>query len=476
MQTVNARSFPRAGLLGNPSDGYFGKTLSFAFADYCVDLKLTESAKMRFVPGEVDDAMFDSPRHLVRDLRLYGYYGGIRMLKAVAKLFFEYCEEHGIAIPERNFTAEYRTNIPRLVGLSGSSAICSAMLKALCKFYEVPLLPVAAEVKSKSEKVKSSAVPNLQTAKLPNLSKGIPLDYAPTICLEAEKFELGINCGFQDRVIQMYGGLVFMDFNKAYVEAHNKGIYEELDPAIFRGQVKVAGRGQEGMPNSTDSSRFGFCDDFAKRSRADGCIQPGVGAQVSRNSAYAEGVCVPKINLYIAFDPNRAEESGKAHKKVKKLFEEKKPDILSAMSEFADIAQQGRDLIVAMQQSDQVKVIGQGQEGMPNSTDPSRVVGSRSDLRSKFSLLVDANFNLRDRIFNVAEENRRMVMMARSVGASAKFAGSGGAIVGTFEDAEQFDKLKAALATIGCTTFVPTIGTRDLESAGASENGKWRNS
>jgi hypothetical protein len=126
MATVKTRSFPRAGFLGNPSDGYFGKTVSFAFADYCVDLTLSESSMMRFVPGEVDDAAFDSPEKLVRDIRLYGYYGGIRMLKAVAKLFVEYCFDRGIELPRRNFTAEYRTNIPRLVGLSGSSAICSA--------------------------------------------------------------------------------------------------------------------------------------------------------------------------------------------------------------------------------------------------------------------------------------------------------------------------------------------------------------
>jgi len=393
VQTVSARSFPRAGLLGNPSDGYFGKTLSFAFADYCVDLKLTESAKMRFVPGEVDDAMFDSPRHLVRDLRLYGYYGGIRMLKAVAKLFFEYCEDHGIAIPERNFTAEYRTNIPRLVGLSGSSAICSAMLKALCRFYEVPIG-----------------------------EGGIPMDYTPTICLEAEKFELGINCGFQDRVIQMYGGLVFMDFNKAYVEAHNKGIYEELDPAIIQT------------------------------------------SQDSRTS----------LNLYVAFDPNRAEESGQAHKKVKRLFEEKKPDILAAMSEFADIAQQGRDLIVAVTQQLKSKV--EERNNLRSSTSAPHFNLSPSTFASKFASLIDANFDLRDRIFNVAEENRRMVMTARSAGASAKFAGSGGAIVGTFEDAAHFERLRTALAAIGCTTFVPTIGTRDMETAGVGENGTWRNS
>ena len=348
MKTVNTRSFPRAGFLGNPSDGYFGKTMSFAFSDYCVDLTLTESAKMRFVPGEVDDATFDSPEKLVRDIRLYGYYGGIRMLKAVAKLFFEYCFENGIRLENKNFTAEYRTNIPRLVGLSGSSAICSAMLKALMKFYSVE----------------------------------IPLEYTPTICLEAEKLELGINCGFQDRVIQMYNGLVFMDFEKSFVEANNRGIYERIDPAL--------------LPN-----------------------------------------------IYVAFDPNRAEESGKVHKKVKKLFEEKKPDILSAMSEFADIAQKGRDALVA----------------------------GRKEL---IAGLVNANFDLRDRIFNVAELNRNMVMTARESGASAKFAGSGGAIVGTYEDEEQFALLSAKLSEIGCTTFKPSIAISDDMLPKSTEN--WRSS
>ena len=348
MEIVKSRSFPRAGFLGNPSDGYFGKTISFAFSEYCVDLTLTESSKVRFVPGEVDDASFDSPERLVRDIRLYGYYGGIRMLKAVSKLFFEYCFEHGIALPKRNFTAEYRTNIPRLVGLSGSSAICSAMLKALMKFYGVD----------------------------------IPIEVTPTICLEAEKLELGINCGFQDRVIQMYNGLVFMDFEKAFVTANNRGRYERLDPKL--------------LPN-----------------------------------------------VYVAFDPNRAEESGKAHKKVKRLFEEKKPDIMAAMTEFADIAQKGRDALIA----------------------------GRTDL---IPALVNANFDLRDRIFNVAELNRNMVLVARESGASAKFAGSGGAIVGTYEDEDQFLLLTDRLSKIGCTTFKPTIAVADNDVSGST--GNWRNS
>ena len=348
MESFKAKSFARAGLLGNPSDGYFGKTLSFAFSNFGVDLRLTASSRMRFVPGEVDDAMFDSPEQLVHDLRIYGYYGGIRMLKAVAKLFFEYCMEHGIDFPQKNFTAEYKINVPRLVGLSGSSAICSAMLKALMKFYGVT----------------------------------VPAEYAPTLCLEAERDELGINCGYQDRVIQMYNGLVFMDFDRAYLEEHEYGRYERLDPAL--------------LPN-----------------------------------------------LYIAYDPNRAEESGKAHRKVKKLFEEKKPDVLAAMSEFAELAQKGRDALVA---------------GRPE----------------ELPALIDANFDLRNRIFNVSEENRRMVQVARNAGSSAKFAGSGGAIVGTYTDEEQFTRLSVALRAIGCRTLKPNIAVSD--EVEMSEEGVWRNS
>ena len=328
---IRTRSFARAGLLGNPSDGYFGKTVSFAFRNFAADLVMYETPELGFVPSDVDDASFASPEELLRDIQLFGYYGGIRLMKAVAKLFFLYCRDHGIELPQKNFTVRYTSNIPRLVGLSGSSAICTAMLKALQQFYEV----------------------------------AIPLEYAPTLCLEAERDELGIQCGLQDRVIQMYEGCVFMDFDRQLVESTGHGRYERLDTDL--------------LPN-----------------------------------------------LYVAYDPRRAEVSGTYHKKLRVLFEEKKPDILAAMSEFADIAQRGRDALLA---------------------------GRRDALPA----LVNANFDLRDSIFNVAPANRNMVMVARSTGASAKFAGSGGAIVGTYEDERQFKALANALAAIGCRTLKPAI-------------------
>jgi glucuronokinase len=329
---IKTTSYARAGLLGNPSDGYFGKTVSFAFSNFSCTLTMYETPELAFIPADVDDAVFSSPEELLHDIHNFGYYGGIRLLKAVSKLFFLYCRNNSIQLPEKNFTVRYTSNIPRLVGLSGSSAICTAMLKALQKFYEVE----------------------------------IPLEYAPTLCLEAERDELGIQCGLQDRVIQIYGGCVFMDFDKDLIESTGHGRYERIDTNL--------------LPN-----------------------------------------------LYIAYDPKRAEISGIYHKKLKVLFEEKNSGIVNAMSEFADIAERGRAAILA---------------------------GNTNELHS----LINANFDLRDRIFNVSEANRRMVMTARTTGASAKFAGSGGAIVGTYEDEMQFAKLRDALEAIGCQTIKPKIG------------------
>lgn len=328
---IHTQSYARAGLVGNPSDGYFGKTLSFAFRNFSAKLTMYESPELVLEPGDVDDATFHSPDELLRDIQLFGYYGGIRLLKAVAKLFFHYCYEHGISFPSRNFTVRYTSDIPRLVGLSGSSAICTAMLKALQTFYEVK----------------------------------IPQEYCPTLCLEAERDELGIQCGLQDRVIQIYEGLVFMDFNQKLVEGRGYGEYERLPIHLL-----------------------------------------------------------PK--LYISFDPARAEVSGMYHRKLRVLFEEKKPDIVAAMTEFADLAQQARDVLVS---------------GHPE----------------KLPRLIDENFNLRDRIFHVSDANRRMVQTARRTGCSAKFAGSGGAIVGTFEDDAQYTRLSEAMASIGCTTLQPVL-------------------
>jgi glucuronokinase len=71
--------------------------------------------------------------------------------------------------------------------------------------------------------------------------------------------------------------------------------------------------------------------------------------------------------------------------------------------------------------------------------------------------VMDENFDLRRRIMPIAPENLRMVEVARSTGASAKFAGSGGAICGLYRDGRQYQGLVDALAAIRCTVLRPLI-------------------
>ena len=51
----------------------------------------------------------------------------------------------------------------------------------------------------------------------------------PQVILDVERVELGIAAGLQDRVIQVYGGLVHMDFSTA----HHAPVYTPLSTALL---------------------------------------------------------------------------------------------------------------------------------------------------------------------------------------------------------------------------------------------------
>ena len=196
---IEARAFARAGLIGNPSDGYFGKTISFIIRNFSARVWLAESDRLQVLPGPRDPVDFSSLDDLVDDVNLHGYYGGLRLLKASLKRFHDYCQDNGIDLPRKNCRLWYDTDIPMQVGLAGSSAIVCATFKALMEFYGVT----------------------------------IPKPYLPGVILDVEKKELGIPAGYQDRVIQVYQGVVFMDFDKDYLETHGHGLFEELDPGLL---------------------------------------------------------------------------------------------------------------------------------------------------------------------------------------------------------------------------------------------------
>jgi glucuronokinase len=161
--TATGSAFARAALAGNPSDGYGGAVLAVVLRDWRAD---AHAAALRDGPPIVSPSS--------------------SLVEATVARFARELEPDAVATSVR-----WTTSIPRAVGLGGSSAIVTAVLRALCELYEVPLEP----------------------ARLAALA------------LAVETEELGIAAGLQDRIAQAYGGLTFMDFAR--------GRYERLDPALL---------------------------------------------------------------------------------------------------------------------------------------------------------------------------------------------------------------------------------------------------
>jgi glucuronokinase len=328
---IRAQAFARAGLVGNPSDGYYGKTISFIIRDFCATVTLYESPELEILPNTRDHSRFASLAGLAEDVARHGYYGGIRLLKATARRFHQYCQEQGLRLDDRNFTLRYTSDIPNQVGLAGSSAIVTACLRALLAFYGV----------------------------------AIPKAVQPTLILQVETGELGIPAGLQDRVIQVYEGLVYMDFGREWFARQGRGEYEELDPRL---------------------------------------LPP----------------------LYVAYRTDLAEGTEVFHNDIAGRFQRGEPAVVAAMQYWANLASEVRACLLERRL-----------DAIP--------------------ALLNRNFDKRREIYQIGAGNLEMVAAARSVGASAKFTGSGGAIVGTYEDEAMYTRLVAKLAPLGIRVLKPTI-------------------
>src|SRR3954471_21934506 len=122
MLILRRRAYARAGLVGNPSDGYHGRTISIIVKNFHAEVVLYEWDDVALVLGEESQNRFASVHDLVRDVKLHGYYGGIRLVKAAVKKFVEYCVRQNIDLHGRSFSVRFTSTIPRQVGLAGSSA------------------------------------------------------------------------------------------------------------------------------------------------------------------------------------------------------------------------------------------------------------------------------------------------------------------------------------------------------------------
>ena len=92
MQILRKTAYARAGLIGNPSDGYFGKTIAVIVPRFRADVVLYEWPALEILWSQEDQGAFGSLRELTRDVELHGYYGGVRLVKATIKRFVDYCD------------------------------------------------------------------------------------------------------------------------------------------------------------------------------------------------------------------------------------------------------------------------------------------------------------------------------------------------------------------------------------------------
>ena len=339
---ISHRTYSRIGLMGNPSDGFFGKTLSCCIRNFHSQVVLMESLRVKIISHSIHDPTeFSNLDELEQTAIRDGYYGGIRLIYATCKRFNEYCREKGISLDSRNFSIIYDTNIPRQVGLGGSSAIIVSLLKSLMEFYGIA-------------------------------NEEIPLEDQPNLILSVETRELGINAGLQDRVIQTYGGMVYMDFDKATMEKLGHGIYESMDTKF--------------LPN-----------------------------------------------MFLAYTDNPGKDSGKMHNEVRFRFNQNDDEIINAMVTFASYAQEAK-----------------------------QALGVRDHKR--FGELMNMNFDLRRKIYGdkvIGKDNLLMIEIARNLGTSAKFPGSGGAVIGMYENDEQFERLKESYLSHGFKFTKILLDTHD---------------
>ena len=328
---IETYGYARAGMLGNPSDGYFGKTLSFAFSNFRARVLVYPSGRLEIKPSKADLPVFESLEDLYRTTRWRGYYGGIRIIQALIVRLVDYCHSQGVELENRNFTLEYESNIPQRLGLGGSSAIITASLRALCQYFGL----------------------------------NIPLPIQANLVLETETKELNVPAGLQDRVVQAYQGLVYMDFSRSLLETRGYGEYERMDPGLLR-------------------------------------------------------------NIYVACRTSLSEGTEVFHSNLRERWQRGDPEVVQAMSTWASYAEEGRKCLLA---------------------------GDYTRLNE----LINANFDLRLRIYQIDRGNLEMVHTARKAGASSNFAGSGGAIVGAYGDEETFERLTEYMKPLGVMVFKPRL-------------------
>jgi glucuronokinase len=318
----------RAALLGNPSDGFGGATIAFELRQFAAEVQAGADRAVT-IGAEGRRLEFADAAELVAAGRNRGYPTGgpAALLMATAKRYCDRLAAAGTELADIGFDLQLRaSSIPPQVGLAGSSAIVISALRALCELFE----------------------------------DEIPRELLPEFALACEAEELGISAGLQDRVVQSYGGLVFMDFSPRLMAERGHGDYVPFDREL---------------------------------------LPP----------------------LVVGYRPDAAGDSGVTHAPMHERFDAGEPAVVETMKAIGALAHEGHDALL--------------------SGDAARLAE-----------LMDRNFELRRRIYELDPRHTAMIEAARSAGAAANFAGSGGAVVALPPDG-RLDETESALRSAGARTI-----------------------
>ncbi len=144
------------------------------------------------------------------------YGDDLALMKAAIKVLYEFSPEFKQKYNSSGFSMRFWTEVPRQSGLGGSSLFVLLLLGGMREFYELD--------------------PNIHN------------DYILSeIAQHAEADELGIACGFADRIVPLFGGICYTDY-RGKVLPHSIGeepmtTYERLDEWVDELPLVIASTG-----------------------------------------------------------------------------------------------------------------------------------------------------------------------------------------------------------------------------------------
>jgi glucuronokinase len=249
----------RAGIVGNPSDGYGGRVVATTIGRLCARVTASVADRSGDAPGD-----------------------GAALLAAARGVAEDWLATEAAVdvVPTR---LSFTTDIPRQVGLAGSSAIVIGVIEALAELHGVEPDPTT----------------------------------VARLALRAEVDVLGIAAGPQDRVVQAHRGVLDMQFGDTQFGEMQFGGTDvaEADPAPLHTRSPENGSDPMGFAGAWDPARF------------------------RRLPEAALG------GLVVAWHPDPGDPSGVVHGDLRARWEAGDPDVREVMASLAALAGDAADVL-----------------------------------------------------------------------------------------------------------------------------------